>query len=74
MAEGTITRLAALKVLESLRPEETVTICLPLFLAGGEGIRLRPLLPDDCDRRLREALRRSRHGNVQLQASRVPRL
>ena len=39
MPEGTITRLAALKVLEQLRPAETVTICLPLFLAGGEGDR-----------------------------------
>jgi uncharacterized metal-binding protein len=39
MAEGTVTRLAALKVLELLRPAETVTICLPLFLAGGEGDR-----------------------------------
>ena len=39
MAEGTVTRLAALKVLEDLRPAETVTICLPLFLAGGEGDR-----------------------------------
>ncbi len=39
IAEGTVTRLATLKVLESLRPEDTVTICLPLFLAGGEGDR-----------------------------------
>jgi uncharacterized metal-binding protein len=39
MAAGTVTRLAALKVLEELRPAETVTICLPLFLAGGEGDR-----------------------------------
>lgn len=39
MAEGTITRLAALRVLEQLRPGDTVTICLPLFLAGGEGDR-----------------------------------
>jgi uncharacterized metal-binding protein len=39
IAEGTITRLAALRVLEQLRPNETVTICLPLFLAGGEGDR-----------------------------------
>ena len=39
LAEGTVTRLAALKVLEKLRPEDTVTICLPLFLAGGEGDR-----------------------------------
>ncbi len=36
---GTVTRLAALKVLEHLRPDQTVTICLPLFLAGGEGDR-----------------------------------
>ena len=39
IAEGTVTRLAALKVLEELRPDDTVTICLPLFLAGGEGDR-----------------------------------
>jgi hypothetical protein len=39
LAEGTVTRLAALKVLEQLRPAGTVTICLPLFLAGGEGDR-----------------------------------
>jgi len=39
LPEGTVTRLAALKVLEELRPNDTVTICLPLFLAGGEGDR-----------------------------------
>ena len=39
LAEGTVTRLAALKVLHELRPGNTVTICLPLFLAGGEGDR-----------------------------------
>lgn len=39
LAEGTVTRLAALKVLHELRPGKTVTICLPLFLAGGEGDR-----------------------------------
>jgi uncharacterized metal-binding protein len=39
LAEGTVTRLAALKVLEELRRDDTVTICLPLFLAGGEGDR-----------------------------------
>jgi uncharacterized metal-binding protein len=39
IAEGTITRLGALRVLEQLRPNDTVTICLPLFLAGGEGDR-----------------------------------
>ena len=39
LPEGTVTRLAALRVLEQLRPGDTVTICLPLFLAGGEGDR-----------------------------------
>lgn len=39
LPEGTITRLAALRVLEQERPQDTVTICLPLFLAGGEGDR-----------------------------------
>ena len=38
-AEGTVTRLASLKVLNELRRAETVTICLPLFLAGGEDDR-----------------------------------
>lgn len=33
---GTATRLATRKVLETLRGDESVTICLPLFLAGGE--------------------------------------
>lgn len=39
IAEGTVSRLAALNVLQELRPRDTVTICLPLFLAGGEGDR-----------------------------------
>jgi len=39
LAVGTVTRLAALRVLHDLRPGRTVTICLPLFLAGGEGDR-----------------------------------
>ena len=56
LAEGTVTRLAALKVLEQLRPKDTVTICLPLFLAGGEGdrafARFYPTIAiDGCDRR-----------------------
>ena len=56
LAEGTVTRLAALKVLEQLRPNETVTICLPLFLAGGEGdrafARFYPTIAiDGCDLR-----------------------
>ncbi len=37
--EGTISRVATRLVLEKLRPRDTVTICLPLFLAGGKGER-----------------------------------
>jgi uncharacterized metal-binding protein len=37
--EGTIARLATRQVLETLRPDLTVTLCLPLFLAGEEGER-----------------------------------
>ena len=56
LAEGTVTRLATLKVLEQLRPADTVTICLPLFLAGGEGDRafakFYPTIAiDGCDKR-----------------------
>jgi uncharacterized metal-binding protein len=36
LPEGTVSREAALRVLERLRPGRTVTICLPLFLAGEE--------------------------------------
>jgi len=36
LPEGTVSREAALHVLERLRPGRTVTLCLPLFLAGEE--------------------------------------
>lgn len=32
---GTVSRLACRMVMDDLRPGETVTICLPLFIAGG---------------------------------------
>ncbi|MCX6036241.1 MAG: putative zinc-binding protein [Chloroflexi bacterium] len=56
LSEGTVTRLAALRVLEQLRPADTVTICLPLFLAGGEGdlafAKFYPTIAiDGCDKR-----------------------
>ena len=56
LAEGTVARLAAIKVLHELRPGNTVTICLPLFLAGGEGdrafARFHPTITvDGCDLR-----------------------
>jgi len=33
---GTISRLVTRKMIDQVRPDETVTICLPLYLAGGE--------------------------------------
>lgn len=37
---GTLSRVATRLVLERLRPEDTVTLCLPLFLAGEESERV----------------------------------
>lgn len=37
--EGTLSRTAVRLVLEKLRPDKTVTICLPLFLSGEQGER-----------------------------------
>lgn len=37
---GTISRLATRKMLDEIRPDHTVTICLPLFLAGGQEERM----------------------------------
>lgn len=56
LAEGTVARLAALRVLNELRPRDTVTICLPLFLAGGAAdrafARMHPTITvDGCDLR-----------------------
>jgi len=33
---GTISRLATRRVMETLRPNRAVTLCLPLYIAGGE--------------------------------------
>jgi uncharacterized metal-binding protein len=56
LPEGTVSRMATLKVLEQLRPEDTVTLCLPLFLAGEERerafARFYPTIAiDGCDKR-----------------------
>jgi len=40
LPEGTISRIATLEVLLKRKPFDTTTICLPLFVAGGEGDRL----------------------------------
>lgn len=36
LCEGTVTRFACRKVLEELRPGQTITMCLPLFTVGDE--------------------------------------
>jgi len=56
LPEGTVSRRAALLVLERLRPGATVTLCLPLFLAGEERerafARFYPTIAiDGCDKR-----------------------
>src|SRR5512139_139180 len=54
--EGTISRIATRFVLEKLRPDETVTICLPLFSIGEEGERMfaknfPTIAVDGCEKR-----------------------
>jgi uncharacterized metal-binding protein len=39
IAVGSVSRLAVRRVLEALRPQQSVTLCLPLFLAGDGGER-----------------------------------
>jgi uncharacterized metal-binding protein len=56
LVEGTVSRLATRLVLETLQSDRTVTICLPLFLAGGEGerafARVHPTITvDGCEKR-----------------------
>jgi len=56
VCEGTLTRHASRKVLDKLRPQDTVTICLPLFIAGDKGERnFAKIFPtitvDGCDKR-----------------------
>ena len=53
--EGTIARVATRLVLEKLRPEDTVTVCLPLFLTGDKNesdfAKVYPTITvDGCDK------------------------
>lgn len=55
-SEGTLTRHACRKVLDQLRPSETVTICLPLFISGDQGEQnftktFPTITVDGCDKR-----------------------
>ena len=54
--EGTISRIATRLVLERLKPDNTVTICLPLFLTGEKGERMfakyfPTITVDGCEKR-----------------------
>ncbi len=54
--EGTISRIATRIVLEKLRPDKTVTICLPLFSIGEKGERtfakfFPTIAVDGCDKK-----------------------
>lgn len=58
-AEGTISRIATRFVLEKLRPNGAVTICLPLFSIGEEGERMfakefPTIAVDGCEKRCAE--------------------
>lgn len=52
---GTVARLATRKVMEELRPGKVVTLCLPLYIAGGDEERefakdYPVLAVDGCDK------------------------
>ncbi|ADI02928.1 MAG TPA: hypothetical protein GXX39_11075 [Syntrophothermus lipocalidus] len=56
ICEGTLTRFACRKVLDELRPGQTVTLCLPLFIAGDEkernfANRFPTITVDGCEKR-----------------------
>ncbi len=56
LPEGTLTRAVVRILMEELKPEETATVCLPLFLAGDEQERnfaqaFPTLTLDGCEKR-----------------------
>ncbi len=56
ICEGTLSRFACRKVLEELRPGQTITMCLPLFLVGDEKQRtfthrMATITLDGCNKR-----------------------
>ena len=66
MPEGTVTRLAVRKVLESLRPQRSRDdLPAPISRRGRGRARLRASPPYNHRGWLREAVRCSRHSNVQ---------
>jgi len=68
--EGTISRIAIRLVLERLRPDNTVTICLPLFLTGEKGERMfakyfPTITVDGCEKRCAEKAIEKYSGKVE---------
>ena len=62
---GTIARLATRKVMEELRIGKTVTLCLPLYLAGGEEEReFRKGISCYCCRWLQQMLCKKGHREI----------
>jgi len=56
LPEGTLTRFACRKVLDEIKPNQTVTICLPLFINNGKEERgfvekFPVITVDGCDKR-----------------------
>lgn len=69
LACGTLSRVAVRRVLESLRPDDTVTLCLPLFLAGSEQergfARFYPTIAvDGCDKQCAKRATEKYSGKV----------
>ncbi len=59
LPEGTCSRVACRRVLDELKPGETVTICLPLFIAGGKeerdfAAKYPTITVDGCEKRCAE--------------------
>ncbi len=69
LASGTLSRVAVRQVLESLRTDDTVTLCLPLFLAGNEQerafARFYPTIAvDGCDKQCAKRATEKYSANV----------
>ena len=71
LPEGTISRLATLEVLHHKKPFDTTTICLPLFIAGGEGDRMfaknHPTITVDGCEKLCAKKATEKYTNVQVE-------
>ncbi|MDD4691556.1 MAG: putative zinc-binding protein [Eubacterium aggregans] len=74
---GTLSRLVVRKMMEELRPGQVSTLCLPLFIAGGEQeqafAQTHPTISVDgcskcCAKRATEALSGQLAGSIDIEA------